>query len=92
MLSTSSNLLQASSKLVCTLFSVMPIFFHWFGLQVYKAYMKAQCQIKERKKVIELEINGTASSIQKHALERVVAAIDFALKLKQDKGCSVMRT
>ena len=60
-----------------------PIYVHWFGLEMLKAYESAKSQI-EKKYPIEIVLNSVTYSIEQDSLQNVTKAIKMASSLCTD--------
>ena len=71
----------------------VPLFTHWFAIEVYNAYLTAQKQLKSQQYPVKIVLDGSMYFIEKSKLENVVEAIGKIVmnytKRQDIRGCGL---
>ena len=79
--SSSISTLAKSASAADSICEKQPIYVHWFGLEMLKAYESAKSQINQSNYPIEIELDGDTYKIEQDSLQHVTRAIETATPL-----------
>ena len=68
-----------------------PIFVHWFGLELLRAYESAKQQVEQGKNPISLKLESDTYEIERNSLEMATAAIEVAATLSKGTSAPELR-
>ena len=79
-----SSLASSGGSTVTNLYENVPIFAHWFGVQMCRAYESAKEQVSKNAGPIKIELEKKEYVISRESLKTVMAATRMAATLRDD--------